>query len=1087
MENTSTDNSGKWRGRIVRLIKWSAILTLISTIIVGCVGGYLYYQHVVSEPGLHLSKTSILRSMEKESPIYYRDGKTQINVLFEERHRIYVPYNELPESWVQAITAAEDQRYFTHWGLDPISITRAVVQNVKAQRIVSGASTLTQQTAKNLFNRPDRSLRSKAEEAVNALRLEAHYSKEEILEFYANQFHVTGNGRGIGIAAKYYFDKSVPELGIIETAFIAGMVKGPSRYDPFFGSDEVRRKKNIERAQARVQYVLSRMLEVGHLTQQQYESLKDEPIPFKHGTFQYGKSSIVDEVVQRLEHEPFPALFEEYNIDNPSTAGLKIITTIDEDIQRHAQYGLVHHLSDVGGILDGIDSDNYLFPTNKVRQDALAKKYEKGDLFYASVTEKREAELVVKDGNGMCIVDENALRRSAKIIAKSKDSPSRKYSSSDLLQTISIGDVLWVSYREKGSCDIEFSVELQGAVIALHKGEILSMVGGTNNSDFNRATDAQRQFGSTWKSLIYTAALQLGWSPLDILDNRANAFPFERVWYYPRSGHSNTPDFVSLSWTGVKSENRASVWLLYHLTDRLMIKDYNSLIEQVGLSQFASENRDKYIKRIRDDYGVISTSEMLDEIAFNAAKRVVILDMEEDEEAVRLRSLLYGTGAKKARKRLRSRTLKDVVSYNYTSLRPVIETCDRQWGMALNFNVIEGAEIPEIPSLWFDNKSNRFGCGSKSPSAVSVSLENLQLISEETQLWVNDHFRLSILQSLESKREIKMVLMADLDPYSVDFLMHHSDFIQLVNMRYINLLSKSIGLEKTLPLTLTIPLGAVDISLLDAAMMYNGILTGSRYSLKQNQQKGNILVKKIIGPQGEVLYEAEPEKKQVSNFVSGLLVSDILQNVVEHGTGRRANKYKTSNKTLVPLIGKTGTTNSFKNAAFIGLVPKAYGGSWSIADGVVLATYVGFDEPRPMKYGKTKLSGASGALPVWLQTVEGVEKSGYMGRPNPELTWEAPIQDGLFSVSVDTRIGFPDSTAKGRVWIYDPQNLWGQEPVHNRAFSPVNVDQAPLWNPLISTGDKENEEIQNIRLIPQENEVDEKEINPRIQRERFVE
>ena len=135
--------------------------------------------------------------------------------------------------------------------------------------------TLTQQTAKNLFNRPDRSFRSKLEEAVNALRLEYYYSKEEILEFYANQFHVTGNGRGIGIAARYLFDKDVSELTLLECAYIAGMVKGPSLYDPFHSNTE-RREANMKRAHARVDYVLEKLFEQGHISEAMKMSFRNK-------------------------------------------------------------------------------------------------------------------------------------------------------------------------------------------------------------------------------------------------------------------------------------------------------------------------------------------------------------------------------------------------------------------------------------------------------------------------------------------------------------------------------------------------------------------------------------------------------------------------------------------------------------------------------------------------------------------------------------------------------------------------------------------------------------------------------------------
>ena len=200
---------------------------LTFTVFILCVGWatWAYRQHVVLNPGEHIDKGYILRALSKESAVYYRDGKTQMHAFYSDQHRIYVPYENIPEYWVEAITASEDKRYFSHFGLDPIGISRAMLSNIKAGRIVSGGSTLTQQTAKNVFNRPDRSLNSKAEEALNALRLEHHFTKEEILEFYANQFHVNGNGRGIGVAARHYFDKETKDLTLIECAFIAGMLQ----------------------------------------------------------------------------------------------------------------------------------------------------------------------------------------------------------------------------------------------------------------------------------------------------------------------------------------------------------------------------------------------------------------------------------------------------------------------------------------------------------------------------------------------------------------------------------------------------------------------------------------------------------------------------------------------------------------------------------------------------------------------------------------------------------------------------------------------------------------------------------------------
>ena len=1006
------------------------VILAVLALLFGGIASWFYYDQVLQNPGQHLEKEAIIKSMNRESPVFYRDGETQMNVLFQDGHRIYVTAEELPEHWIQAITSAEDQRFFTHWGLDPKGIIRAIFQNIAAGRIVSGASTLTQQTAKNLFNRPDRSFRSKLEEAINALRLEHYYSKEEILEFYANQFHVTGNGRGIGIAARYLFDKDVSELTLLESAYIAGMVKGPSLYDPFHSNLE-RREANIKRAHERVDYVLQKMHEQGHLSASLKAELQEQEIPFKRGTFRYGKSSVVDEVVKRLEYSPFPEIFEEYNIDNPSTAGLKIITTIDEDIQRQAQYGLVHHLSNVGGILEGVGTDDYILPKQKVRLDPTDKPYQPGDLFYAKVKQKKGNEIIVEDGNGECIISKASIKERHTTVLKSKGVPG-SYTRSDFMRSISEGDILWVSLQsiaeEKQYCDIELQVDLQGAVLALKKGEILAMVGGTSNSDFNRSTDAQRQFGSTWKPLIYTAALQLGWAPTDILDNRLNPFPFERVWYYPRSGHKNAVPFPSLSWTGVHSENRSSVWLLFHLTDRLNNADALELVRLVGLSQGEDETYEDYVRRIRDDLGVISTSKDREEVAYNAAKKKLLQSAFPPEIFVRFQSIPYGKGAKKELKNLKQENYKKAVQRNFVMMNPIADSCREDWTSwmtILNEEVLFNQEdddgtptatnrkIVEKPPFFYHAERDIIACGSElSEDFVALeSQEELQEMiadKENIEPWIQGEVPLSLWTALVAEQRIQKEMMLDLNPYQEEFLLYHSDFQQILNMKYINFLATQLGIPVKLPLSLTIPLGATEISLLDASVMLDGIVTGQRDYLEEATQKGTILVKEIIGPAGEILYKASPKQQQVSNFVTGVLISDILYNIVEHGTGRRAKSYKTETGISVPLLGKTGTTNGFKNAAFLGVVPRAEAGTWNPQEGVIIATYVGYDMPKPMKYKRTKLSGSSGALPVWLQTVKGVEKSGLLGHPHKDMRWEASSENGFYAKKVSNETAIID-------------------------------------------------------------------------------
>ncbi|MEZ4234868.1 MAG: transglycosylase domain-containing protein [Myxococcota bacterium] len=367
------------------------VLLVVGAIGAGVLFG-LYRYYVVSNPGPQIELAHIRTIIAQESPVYYRDGTTRVGVFFESEHRLYVPFAELPRAYVMGIVAAEDGKFWTHWGVNPKGIARAMRDNLLHGGMVAGGSTLTQQTAKNLYYRPDRSLKSKGIELLNALRLEAHYDKPQILEFYANQFHVSGNGRGLGIAARHFFDEDVDELSVLQCAFLAGLVKAPSYYDPFLG-DQARRDKAIQRAHDRTRYVLGRMLEepVEHLagpvpdgtpgSQEAYDKrlaeaqkvreeakrLLDEgfELPFRRGAFRYASSSILDEVARRLAEPPFDEVLGGVGIDDPTNAGLVVVTTLDADAQREATYSLWHHLTEVGTWMEALKPKDFVLEDSK--------------------------------------------------------------------------------------------------------------------------------------------------------------------------------------------------------------------------------------------------------------------------------------------------------------------------------------------------------------------------------------------------------------------------------------------------------------------------------------------------------------------------------------------------------------------------------------------------------------------------------------------------------------------------------------------------------------------------------------------------
>ncbi|MEN0068171.1 MAG: biosynthetic peptidoglycan transglycosylase, partial [Myxococcota bacterium] len=264
MAEAETTTLGQRIGSWFRWIAGASVLigTIvgIGTVVAIVVGVVLYQNYVVLNPGPHVERDHIRSIIAQESPVYYADGSTRVGVFFDEEHRQYTSFEELPPAYVLSIIAAEDDRYWNHWGIDPVGILRAMRLNLSAGGVVAGGSTLTQQTAKNIYYRPDRSLRAKGIEFLNALRLEHRYSKPEILEFYANQFYVSGNGRGLGIGARHFFNKDVSRLTLAECAFLAGLVKGPANYDPFLGS-AARSERNTERAHNRTRYVLGRLVE----------------------------------------------------------------------------------------------------------------------------------------------------------------------------------------------------------------------------------------------------------------------------------------------------------------------------------------------------------------------------------------------------------------------------------------------------------------------------------------------------------------------------------------------------------------------------------------------------------------------------------------------------------------------------------------------------------------------------------------------------------------------------------------------------------------------------------------------------------
>lgn len=1082
--------------RVWKVLKPMLILCVILLLVSVVALGVGYQKYVVNEPGDHLQKENIQALIAQESPVLYADGETPIGVFFADEHRIYVEYEDIPQCWVDAITSAEDQRFFEHGGVDWVGFGRAMKQNIQAGRVVSGGSTLTMQTSENLFHPGTRDVHGKVYEVLDSYRLEAHYEKSDILEFYANQFHVHGNGRGLGIAARYFFDKDIheEELSLQECAFLAGMVKGPGNYNPFLAQTPEDRQAKELRALKRANYVLERMYIDGKITQAELDANFDAEMTFEEGAFRYDSSVLLDEVARHLELAPFPEILAAAGIENPATSGLQVVTTLEEPAQRSATYGLWHHLTQAGPALEGATASSFVSTAAAPSIDAdppLVHSFR-----HAKITGRDETGLNLDLGGGVQgRLDAQAIQRAADVLAVangSKNSKSNSTSRAALRDALKDGSVVWVSIRSDGQpmlCDLELRPELQGAVVVLEDGRIRAMVGGSDNRNFNRAVAAKRQLGSTWKVLVFNAALQLGWTPTDVLDNRRAVFPFTGTWYYPRPDHKSE-DFVSLNWAGVRSENLASIWLLYHLTDRLNEEQVRRLSELTGLAQQKGESRKDYIARIRDEHGVIATQARLPESYFHAVKEEVISGLSftgNPQDAIELRSLHYGRGFADEAKRVQGDRVKVANTLqNFLYLEEQQLVCEQQLDALLSLQappakpqvsprrkmleslgVVFGSEDTptaapkrEIDPADFDLLTVKLSaggfdlaCGQEPPSAayrpvsedLVYRLGNPQLPKLRKDVLIEGRLHSSTLSAVRGAMDRMAEDRADLDPYDPKQLMIHPDYRLILGMHYVADLAAAYGVQEELPPVLSMPLGALDISLLEAANVYQGYLGGQAWRFPGSgfedsavpgmrsdfevpeQQASALLILEIRDRDGNVIYRAEPESEAVADPVAGRLTVDILRNVVSHGTGRRATRIAGD----FPLGGKTGTTNDFKNAAFIGHAPIAdEKGRLDPSRAYTVAAYVGYDDNRQMVRGNIKLAGSSGALPAWMGTVSGLQSEGLMGK----VSFQEELESGYSYVPVVDYSGLTGGAAEdGRAVL-----VYGNAEQVKRRFAPLS-------------------------------------------------
>ncbi len=983
------------------------ILICLLVIIPFCYFGYVYYK-VTREAASYIERGVIDRIIASESPVYFDDGRTPIGVFFEKTHRKHICYEDIPKAFIKALIAAEDKNFFNHRGFDVKAVLRALLANIRSGKVVQGGSTITQQTAKNIFRRERRSYKAKLGELIQAFLLEREYTKEEILEMYANQFFVTGYGKGLEIAAQCFFDKEAKDLNLVEAAFIAGSVKGPNRYNPFIMKSESERKKALHLAKLRKDYVLSNMHKMNFITRKQYLKAREKDIPFKEGKISYGLNVILDYIREQLESDYFSTILHEQGVDNAAASGIRIYTSINKEIQEAALRSLRTHLPLMDVKLNGYDVSQMA----DVHQELFGKDLKKPRMklpFLSRITDidtdGDNCRLVVAWGDGGGIIDFEGIKpmSEAWLMWKRGDlAVSDRKHVCTFLKNFHVGDMVYVQWAPSANSDGEMRLmlskipELEGGVVVLQKGMIKAMVGGFLNRFFNRAVDAKRQLGSIFKPIVYTAALQLKWNNLDPLQNVRDMFEFENTFYLPRPDHTPESQTVSMAWAGAKSENLATVWLLYHLTDHLNMSEFRQVTELVGLDKKKGESYQAYMKRIRDRNGVVVNTDALMEAAFEKSRKDIESDIifgGHEEILNNLNRLHFDIDGK--RLNLEVPEERQVLRFSFKRLRELNLGMKRQFQSIVRlFEQYRQNTTPKTRKSFSESLRNFYRTEGEGHQARIIYMEDVELLSNTSlfritpewvlerpdalasrEIWIDGLFTSEVLDLLQENVKRDYNRLNAHKRYEPEVLYWVRDFRTLVNLSYVVYLSKKIGISTKLEPVLSFPLGPNSISISEAALAYQTIMTGQVFPIAPEIGLTTVpIITKIVDREGEILWECKTEPvKVLSNRVSTLL-TEILKKVMEAGTGRKARDAVCVLGVPIPSFGKTGTANRFTNSSFVGFIPGSNEktGRLDINEGYVIASYVGYDDNRPMKGKHLAIYGASGALPLWIDTADAI-------------------------------------------------------------------------------------------------------------------
>ena len=483
----------------------------------------------------HAVRMPVVKTLEEYQPaiitrIYDRNGLPFAEYSIQKR--IVVTKQQMSPHLVNAILATEDDAFYRHGGINPKAILRAALKDMIAGGRVEGASTLTQQLAKQVFLTPEKTLHRKINEAFLAVQIEKDFTKDQIFELYANQMYFGHNAYGVEAASRLYFGKHAKDLSIPEAALIAGLLKSPNAYSPI---------SRPERALQRRNTVLRRMLEEKFITRHQYDQTVASPIVL--GTFKEEAPNVgayfTEEIRQYIEKS------QRYGVENLYERGLKVHSTLDLRIQQISEWALQKGLRTFDKrrgfrkparniVVEGLDPAVYRDPSWSNEAVAVDR------LYPAVVMGVEKQNVTVR------------MHREQIVLPPAAYAWTRKKTLDGVLKR---GDLVYVRLNEDAKTKARTWVldqmpQVQGAVVVLDvkSGEIRALSGGYDfqMSKFNRAVQSRRQTGSSFKPFVYGAAFEKGLTPADTLFDAPIAIPVGNQIYAPKNYYGKYAGIVTI-------------------------------------------------------------------------------------------------------------------------------------------------------------------------------------------------------------------------------------------------------------------------------------------------------------------------------------------------------------------------------------------------------------------------------------------------------------------------------------------------------------------------------------------------------------